>query len=130
MTLEMFKCLIFVQGLTALDDSEIRLRLLTKLEQDQKIILQNLADERQRIWGQTRWKLRNETFLIFTQSGISQKVEKKETSFKINPWFGCGELYLFKNCPFKNKQYKNCGNQVRKFSHGRKSSKVKRKIKF
>ena len=45
----MFKCLIFIQGLTAPTDAEIRLRLLMKLEQDQKITLQNLADECQRI---------------------------------------------------------------------------------
>ena len=38
-TPEMFKCLIFVQGLTASKDGEIRSRLLTKLEQDQKITL-------------------------------------------------------------------------------------------
>ena len=45
----LFKCLIFVQGLIALKDAEIRSRLLTKLEQDQKTSLQNLADECQRI---------------------------------------------------------------------------------
>ena len=40
----MFKCLIFVSK-----NAELRLRLLTKLEQDQKITLQNLADESQHI---------------------------------------------------------------------------------
>ena len=36
------------------------------------------------------------------------KGRKIETSFKINPCFGCDELRLFKNCPFKNKECKNC----------------------
>ena len=44
-TPNMFKCLIFVQGLTAPTDAEIRSILLTKLEQNQKIILQNLVDK-------------------------------------------------------------------------------------
>ena len=45
----MFKCLIFVQGLTALNDPAIRSRLLSKLEQDSKLTLQNIAEECQRI---------------------------------------------------------------------------------
>ena len=48
-TPDMFKCLIFIQGLTTPKDAEIRSRLLTKLEQDQKITLQNLTDVCQRI---------------------------------------------------------------------------------
>ena len=43
-TPDMFKCLIFIQGLTAPKDAEIKSRLRTKLEQDQKI-LQSLMDE-------------------------------------------------------------------------------------
>ena len=41
----MFKCLFFVQRLTASTDAEIA----NKLEQEQKITLQNLADEGRRI---------------------------------------------------------------------------------
>ena len=47
----MFICLIFVQSLTVTEDAEIRLRLLTKLEQDQNVILQNLVDECQHIFN-------------------------------------------------------------------------------
>ncbi len=36
-TPDKFKCLVFVQGLTAPYDAEIRLRLQTKVEQNQKI---------------------------------------------------------------------------------------------
>ena len=43
------------------------------------------------------------------------KSRKKETSFKINSFFGCGELHLFKNYPFKNKECKNCLNEGHKF---------------
>ena len=48
-TPDMFKHLIFIRGLTPPKDAEIRSRLLTKLEQDQMITLQNLADKCQRI---------------------------------------------------------------------------------
>ena len=41
----MFKCLIFIQGLTSPSEKEVRTRLLTKLEQDQKITLQSLAEK-------------------------------------------------------------------------------------
>ncbi len=39
-TPDMFKCLIFIQGLTSPSEKEVCTRLLTKLEQDQKITLQ------------------------------------------------------------------------------------------
>ena len=48
-TPDMFKCLIFIQGLTSLSEKEVRTRLLTKLEQDQKLILRSQAEECQRI---------------------------------------------------------------------------------
>ena len=47
----MYKCLIFIQGLTSLSEKEVRTRLLTKLEQDQKVSLQSLAEECQRIFN-------------------------------------------------------------------------------
>ena len=45
----MFKCLIFVQGLTSPSEKEVRTKLLTKLEKDQKINLQSLAEKFQHI---------------------------------------------------------------------------------
>ncbi len=45
----MFKCLIFVQGLTAPEDVEIRTRILSTLEQNPKISLQMVAEECKRI---------------------------------------------------------------------------------
>ena len=45
----MFKYLIFIQGLNSPSEKELRTRRLTKLERDQKITLQSLAEEFQRI---------------------------------------------------------------------------------
>ena len=60
------------------------------------------------------------------QSRISQKVGKKKL-LKIDPSFGCGEVHLFKNSHFKNKECKNCGNKGHKFSHYRKKPQNKMK---
>ena len=49
LTPDMFKCLIFVQGLTAPEDGEIRTRILSKLEQNPKISLQMVAEECERL---------------------------------------------------------------------------------
>ena len=45
----MFKCLIFIQGLTVPEDGEIRTRILSTLEQNPKISLQMVAEECKRI---------------------------------------------------------------------------------
>ena len=43
-----FKCLIFVQGLVSSKDTEIRRRVLNKLENEPNLTLQNLAEDSQR----------------------------------------------------------------------------------
>ena len=45
LTPDLFKCLIFIQGLTANKDAEIKSRLLYKLEMDPKLTLQKIAKE-------------------------------------------------------------------------------------
>ena len=49
LTPDMFKCLIFVQEPTALEDGEIRTRILSKLEQNLQISLQMVAEEYEQI---------------------------------------------------------------------------------
>ena len=44
-----FKCLIFAQGLVSAKDAEIRRRVLSKLENEPDLTLQNLAEDCQRI---------------------------------------------------------------------------------
>ena len=105
-TPDKFKCLIFIQGLTSPSEKEVRKSLLTKLEQDQKITLQSLAEENQHIlnlWADTA---------KIEERGISNihTIKNKPQGQKIKPFFkiiqcyGCGELYLFKDCPFKHKK--------------------------
>ena len=47
LTADNFKCLIFVPGLVSRKDSDMRRRILTKLENEQNMSLQQLADYRQ-----------------------------------------------------------------------------------
>ena len=42
--INMFKCLIFVQGLTVVKDKDIRSRILTIMEQDLEIMLQKVTE--------------------------------------------------------------------------------------
>ena len=49
LTPNMFKCLIFVQGLTALEDGEVRTRILSELEQNPRISLLVVAKECEQI---------------------------------------------------------------------------------
>ena len=48
LTADDFKCLIFAQGLVSAEDAEVRRRELTKLENEQGLSLQNLAEDCQR----------------------------------------------------------------------------------
>ena len=62
---DQFKCLIFIAGLHSPDDSEIRSRLLVKLETDEKVTVQDLTAECNRLL-----KLRKDTMLVQQQPSI------------------------------------------------------------
>ena len=60
---------VFHSGITSPSGKELRTRLLTKLEQDQKITLQNLAEKCQRIlnlWADSA-KIEERVFQISIQ---------------------------------------------------------------
>ena len=99
----MFKCLIFIRGLIT-PSEKVRTRLLTKLEQDQKITLQSLAEECQRILNLRADTAKIEERDISNIHTIKKKGKKNKQFFKINLCCGSGELYLFKDCPFKHKE--------------------------
>ena len=46
---DMFKCLIFAQGLTTKNEKEIRSRLLSLIENDTNITLQKVSEECQKL---------------------------------------------------------------------------------
>ncbi len=65
LTEDQFKFLIFVAGLHSPDDSEIRSRLLVKLETDEKVTVQDLTGECNRLL-----KLRKDIMLVQQQPSI------------------------------------------------------------
>ena len=101
----MFKCLIFIQGLTSPSEKEVCTRLLTKLEQDQKITLLSLAEECQHILNLGAYTAKTEEWDISNIHTIKNKPQGKKNKpfFKINPYYGCRGLHLFKDCLFKHK---------------------------
>lgn len=44
LTLDLFKCVLFVQGLISNNEAEIRSRIFAKLEMDPKFILHKIAE--------------------------------------------------------------------------------------
>ena len=78
--------------------------LLTKLEQGQKITLQNPADECQcilNLWADMA-KIEEQDIPHIHAVWNKPKGRKKETAFKMNPC--CGKLHLFRNCPFQKQR--------------------------
>ena len=60
----MFKCLIFVQGLTSNKDKVIRSKILTMLEQDTEITLQKVSEECQKLINIRRDNICNEEKML------------------------------------------------------------------
>ena len=65
---DMFKCLIFVQGLTSNKDKVIRSKILTILEQDTEITLQKVSEECQKLINIRR----NNICILFPSVQISR----------------------------------------------------------
>ena len=96
-TSDVFKCLIFLQGLTSPSEKEVNTRLLTKLEQDQKITLQSLAEECQHSLNLRADTAKIEEWDISNIHSIKKKSQGKKNIpfFKINPCYGCENcIYL------------------------------------
>jgi len=89
---DMFKCLIFVQGLTAPKDKDIRSRILTIMEQDPEITLQKVTEECQRLINVKRDNSHIEEKNISQVQRIKQRVPKsKEKNYQCK---ACGVKIL------------------------------------
>ena len=77
LTADDFKCLIFSQGQVSAEDAEVRRRVLTKLENEQGLTLQKLAEDSQRVISV---KCDSKTI---TESGVAQirKIRSKSTAY-------------------------------------------------
>ena len=121
MTDDQFKCLIFICGLQSAQDSDIRTRLLNRLEQDPDLTLQAVTTECQRLVN-----LKHDTAMIERRSPsevhavsqtVSKEVKKTDSSKKRKPptpcWH-CGEWHYARYCRFKRHQCSKCSKRGHK----------------
>ena len=130
LTADDFKCLTFAQGLVSAEDAEVRRRVLTKLENEQGLTLQKLAEDCQRVISveydsktieesgvaQIR-KIRSKSTAYSPQKDKKQiscfKSRNKQNTNRFKktprPCYYCGKWHWMKFCPVKKKTYcKNC----------------------
>ena len=124
----MSRCLIFVQGLIAPKDAEIKSHLLSKLEEDSKLTLKTITEECQSIINLRQYTTKIEEIDISHIRSVNKMntVKKKVFLLKLILGYLCGQIHLYKNCPFKNKKkYYDCVNNQYEFSHCRKEPRKK-----
>ena len=116
-----FKCLIFVQGLVSTKDSEIRRRVLSKLESEPNLTLKKLVEDCQRIIS-----VKKDSRDI-KESGVAHvrnlhktthyspkktpkrgrypphKLEKQIIQIPPTPCFRHGKFHWSSDCPFRTK---------------------------
>ena len=132
-TIDAFKCLIFVKGLTDTQDKDVRSRILSKMEQDPDITLQKITEEAQRIMNLKHDNTKIEEKDISQIKGVRQRTRDKNT-FKPKTEFlcyRCGGPHSQENCFFRNKFCFRCGFRGHKSTRCTKSEKsnVRKKVK-
>ena len=145
-----FKCLIFVQGLVPTKDSEIRRRVLTKLESEPNLTLKKLAEDCQRIInikkdsrdieesGVTHVRNLHKKLLITPRKKKNNNKErtlsplqtgKTSNQTPSTPCFRCRKFHWSSDCPFRTKKYLNCEKVGHKSSHCKSQNNKNRFIK-
>ncbi|XP_037931645.1 uncharacterized protein K02A2.6-like [Teleopsis dalmanni] len=111
LSLDQFKCLMFVLGLKSEADFEIRTRILTKLDTEADTInLEKLTNECQRIIN-----LKSDTALVENKSRENQVNRVQANKLKNNhkpktPCWFCGAMHYVRDCPYKNYKCEDCHN--------------------
>lgn len=141
-----FKCLVFVCGLKAEKDAEIRTRLLSRIEENAEVTLEQISDECQRILN-----IKHDTAMIESAASsssaavhaVKRNQQFGKRSFRPNneaaprstkptgktpgsPCWNCGSMHFSWDCPFAKHRCRDCGQVGHKdgyCSSARKSSK-------
>ncbi|XP_053690842.1 uncharacterized protein K02A2.6-like [Sabethes cyaneus] len=150
---EQFKCLMFVCGLKSECDAEARTRLLSKIEENNDVTLEQLSNECQRILN-----LKHDNAMIESASSDQVNVIKqrfsgsrfnKQDRLPIKPperemkkqpetpcWF-CGSFHYVRDCTYKTYKCSDCGkighregycDSARRSPRGRGNSAVATKV--
>ncbi|XP_062713489.1 uncharacterized protein K02A2.6-like [Aedes albopictus] len=122
---DQFKCLIFVCGLKSPRDADIRMRLLSKINETQDITLEKIVEECKSLIN-----LKKDTVLIGSQSASTTGAaathavrvnspngnRRKKDKFGGNksdtpktPCWSCGGMHFSSQCSFKNHKCRDCG---------------------
>uniref|UniRef100_A0A5S6Q7H8 CCHC-type domain-containing protein n=1 Tax=Trichuris muris TaxID=70415 RepID=A0A5S6Q7H8_TRIMR len=135
LTADQFKCLILICGLQAQHDSELRLRLLNRLESDPGISIKKLTDECNWFIG-----LRCDSKLVestavstehsFSVSALSAEKSKHSDSRKVpyqvdtaprqntkqppSPCWLCGAMHYVRFCQYRKHKCTKCGKSGHK----------------
>ncbi|XP_055623649.1 uncharacterized protein K02A2.6-like [Toxorhynchites rutilus septentrionalis] len=140
---DQFKCLVFVCGLKAESDAEVRTRLLSRIEERNDITLEQISDECQRLLN-----LRHDTAMIEAASSSTavQAVRRKQFDGKHSragrgspesrssnqrgaglaaPCWNCGAMHYSRDCPFIRHRCKDCGQMGHKDGYCASAKKVK-----
>lgn len=125
---ENFRCLIFVQGLVSSKDAVVRRRVLNKLENEQNITLQNLAEDCQRFIAMKRDSRDIEESgvshikKIYSKNKIRKSPSNKGQTEKYSekppgPCYGCGSLHWYSECYFRDKICNSCKKRGHKYTN-------------
>ena len=121
---QQFKCLMFVCGLKSERDSETRTRLLSRIEENHNLTLEQLSEECQRLINLKHDNAMIESATSFDQVNQvrqrqdgnrnrrdqpSSRSEANNTKRKPDKpcWF-CGAFHYVRDCPYKNRQCPDC----------------------
>ncbi|XP_055527159.1 uncharacterized protein K02A2.6-like [Wyeomyia smithii] len=125
---EQLKCLVFVCGLNSSKDSDIRMRLITKLNESSEITLAKIVEDCRALTN-----LKNDTVLVEKPSATVRAV-KHNTNKLVksscnssaaagngtradqprSPCCSCGGMHYSKDCQFRGHQCRECGNKGHK----------------
>ncbi|XP_055527162.1 uncharacterized protein K02A2.6-like [Wyeomyia smithii] len=125
---EQFKCLVFVCGLKSSKDSDIRMRLITKLNESSEITLAKIVEDCRALTN-----LKNDTVLVEKPSATVRAV-KHNTNKPVkplrhssaaagngtradqprSPCWSCGGMHYSKDCQFRGHQCRECGKKGHK----------------
>ncbi|XP_038116710.1 uncharacterized protein K02A2.6-like [Culex quinquefasciatus] len=125
LTQDEFKCLVYVCGLKSGSDAEIRTRLLSKIEENTNVTLQQLSDECQRLLNLQHDNAMIETPSTSDVNKVEQRFERNKSNrrdrdqqpyaagkSKSKPprpcWF-CGAEHYVRDCTFRNHKCADCG---------------------
>ena len=135
-----FKCLVFCQGLISTKDSEIRRRVLNKLESEPNLTLQQLAEDCQRFVSmkkdsksieesgvshirKVRYNKRYSPPPRRRKPEMTSSSPKKREKYPSSPCQNCGGRHWQSECDFRTKICFNCKTKGHAASHCKRRSK-------